>query len=217
METDAAQDRATKAGATPPAKPSGPDTLSGKELRNAAGSAPEQPDAEERTEVGAVEHAAAASPELLRKDVEAQQKAMKWFLSSEPSAGEVETKILKVNIGTDDKVDHIDWVIKAVPMDVMRRIRKQAQNTREAKKTGVVDEYRINLSVVAAGTVAPDISEATRQVSAAGGPGDPVEVLRIRFQRKPGYVAQISGEIMGLSGFDDEDVQESTAIEAAGN
>ena len=34
-------------------------------------------------------------------------------------------------------------------------------------------------------------------------------VLLKRFERKPGLIAQLAGQIMALSGFDDEDVRDA--------
>ena len=62
-------------------------------------------------------------------------------------------------------------------------------------------------AIVAAGTVEPDLQQIAAQM---GAPTIAAMLLR-RFSHKPGLIGQISGEIMGLSGFDDEDVAEVEA------
>lgn len=138
-----------------------------------------------------------------------KSSALDWFLNEDP-AGADETKKLELNFGTEEEPSWVDWVIKPVPMEVMRAIRRKAANTRLARTTGEVDEYRVNLEIVVEGTIDPDIREAARIFGEENrGPADPVDALRAKFQNKPGYIAQIAGKIMTLSGFNDEDVREA--------
>jgi hypothetical protein len=139
-----------------------------------------------------------------------KSSALNWFLNEDPRAADEETKHLELNFGTQDEPNYIDWTIKPVPMEVMRAVRRKAANTRLARTTGEVDEYRVNLEIVVEGTLDPDIRAAAQQLAEEGrGPGDPVDALRAKFQSKPGYIAQLAGQIMTLSGFNDEDVREA--------
>lgn len=136
--------------------------------------------------------------------------ALDWFLNEEPVAAEEEVEEVELNFGTQDEPRWVPWTIKPVPMETMRAVRRKAANTRAARQTGEVDEYRVNLEIVVEGTVDPDVKFAAAQLAAEGrGPGDPVEAMRAKFQSKPGYVAQLAGKIMTLSGFNDEDVREA--------
>lgn len=140
-------------------------------------------------------------------------RALAWFLSDEPVAPQTED--LELDFGTEDAPQIVPWTIQAVTMDVMRQIRKEAAETKTARKSGQVDESRVNLAVVVAGTVSPDIKQAAIELFQAGrGSGDPIQTLKERFEVKPGFIAQLAGRIMSLSGFDDEDVRE---VEAAKN
>jgi hypothetical protein len=163
---------------------------------------------EAESRAGAAAVAAARDDRKLR-DGEAAS-ALDWFLNEDPAAVGEETQTLELNFGTQENERMIPWTIKPVPMEVMRAIRKKAQNTRLARTTGESDEYKVNLEIVVEGTVDPDIKEATRILNEQGRfPGDPVDALRAKFQSKPGYIAQIAGRIMTLSGFNDEDVRDA--------
>lgn len=136
--------------------------------------------------------------------------ALDWFLNEDPSAAAEETELKELNFGTQDNPKWVPWTIKAVPMETMRSIRKKAQGTRLARTTGETDEYRVNLEIVVEGTVDPPIKEATATLNREGRfSGDPVDALRAKFQPKPGYIAQLAGAIMTLSGFNDEDVRDA--------
>lgn len=190
--------------------PSDPGTLSGQPLRDlgdgsAANVAP--------SPSGAVRASAqkVGSPSQ-------QSAALGWFLDTTPDEHAVETRTLQLNFGTSSDPKWVDWTIRPVGIDTMRAIRSRAAGSRAVRRTGNVDEYRVNLEVVVAGTADPDIKEATRILHAEGrAPNDPAEVLKQKFQAKPGFIAQIAGEIMTLSGFDEDDVKEAEAVAAAGN
>ena len=192
----------------------GAGTLSGKPLKDLD---EREGDGEASGEVngaGAVKRAATG-----RKLTDGEQAAaLDWLLQADPDPGEVETKVLQLNFGTSDKPMFVNWEIQPVGLDEMRRIRDRAKQSRAARRTGQVDETRMNLQVMVAGTKTPDVRRAAEIARDQGnGSGDAVEILRARFQSKPGYIAQISAEIMSLSGFDDDDVTEKDMVEAAGN
>lgn len=139
-----------------------------------------------------------------------RSSALDWFLNEDPRAAAEETQTKELNFGTQEDPRWVRWTIKPVPMEVMRAVRRKAANTRAARQTGEVDEYRVNLEIVVEGTVDPDIKAAAAQLAKENrGPADPVDAMRAKFASKPGYVAQLAGAIMTLSGFNDEDVRDA--------
>lgn len=156
----------------------------------------------------------AASKKPDKLDPAVQQSALDWFVSSEPIGGkDGGVTTVRLNVGTEDQPKWIDWKLRAIELDALRSIRKRAANTREARRTGSIDEFRVNLEIVASATVEPDL----RAAAEAMGSGDPVETLRQRFYNRPGYITQLAGKVLTASGFDEEDVQDTTQVAAAGN
>lgn len=131
-----------------------------------------------------------------------ENAAVEWFLSDEDPI----EKAIEFNVGTEDKPKWIPWTVQPVDMEVLRRIRKSAQNTRRGAEG--LDEVDANLKIVVAGTVNPDLKEMARQ---RGVPA-PEEALRLRFASKPGLLGQIAGEILSLSGYDAEDMRDPTTV-----
>jgi hypothetical protein len=139
---------------------------------------------------------------------EEQSSALQWFLSDEPDAGEVATRELELNVGSSDEPRWIAWVIRPIDESVIRAARREANGPRAQRRTGGEgDEARGQARIVVAGTVTPDLVAAAKQQNIP----DPAVAVRRRFSHKPGLLTQISGEIMSLSGFDDEDVREASA------
>ena len=184
------------------------ETLSGEPLRDLdSGEAPVTDSAE------AVK-AAADSKNPERLDPATQQSALDWFLSSEPIGGKGgDITVVRLNVGSEDDPRWIEWKLRPIELDALRAIRKRAANTREARRTGNIDEFRVNLEIVTAATVEPNLVEAAE----AMGSGDPVETLRARFYNRPGYITQLAGKVLTASGFDEEDVQDTAQVAAAGN
>jgi hypothetical protein len=188
------------------------DTLSGEPLKDLSGSSAPVDSAEG---VEAVKTVAAAKPAKANDvDASTQQNALDWFISSEPIGGaDGATTTVRLNVGTEGSPKWIDWKLRAIELDALRSIRKRAANTREARRTGNVDEFRVNLEIVAAATVEPDLRAAAEALQI----GDPAEALRQRFYNRPGYITQLAGKVLTASGFDEEDVQDATQVAAAGN
>lgn len=139
--------------------------------------------------------------------------ATEWFLTDDSE--ESFTHTIQINVGPPDKEMWIEWTIEAVDLDTLKRIRKAAQGGTKAEKrrnaaAGELDEVEANIRIVVEGTVAPDLRAIANEARLV----DPADVLRRKFRRKPGLLGQISGEIMSISGYDDEDVRE---VDAAGN
>lgn len=169
---------------------------------------------EEQTEVDLIREAAAGH-DMTRADVDA---ATEWFLSDEELPA---TRTIRINVGSADAQRWIPWTIRSVDSDVLRRIRTEGQNraarrARQATGLSEVDPQEANARIVVEGTVAPDLGEIVlKKLRDDQRPSDPAAarmiVLKHRFRHKPGLIDQIAGEIMSLSGYDEEDIQEATA------
>jgi hypothetical protein len=161
-------------------------------------------------ELAGAELITAAANDKKLSPVEAQD-ALEWFLSDEDQDF---TQELRLNVGSPSKPKWVSWEIKTVDLDTLRRIRRQSQAGSRAQRRGAqageIDEVEANLRIVLEGTHKPDLREIAKQK----GDVDPAETLKRRFSHKPGLIGQISGEIMSISGYDDEDVRE---VDAAGN
>jgi hypothetical protein len=152
----------------------------------------------------AARSASGRGEKLSQEEVE---DATEWFLSDE---SEDLTDDIQLNVGTRRKPKWITWVIRSVDLDELRRIRRQSRSqNRRARITGQADfdGDRANLQIVLRGTVAPDLHGAAKQMGLV----DPADALRKRFRAKPGLIDQIAGEIMSLSGYDEDDVREADA------
>lgn len=195
----------------------GQGTLSGKPLKDVGGGTGVE--AEPTAGAGAVkEMAETQKPDKVPAGT--QQSALDWFVSAEPLGGaDGDTTTVRLNVGGEDNPHFIDWTVKPIELDALRSIRKRANNSREARKTGNTDEFRVNLEIVTAATVEPNLAEAAAAMAAAGRlpNADPVEALRIRFNKRPGFITQLAGKILTASGFDEEDVQDKAQVQAAGN
>lgn len=139
--------------------------------------------------------------------------ATDWFLSDDTDLSF--THKIQINVGPPNKEIWIEWEIQAVDLDTLKKIRKSAQGGTKAEKrrnqaSGELDEVEANIRIVVEGTIAPDLKDIASKARLV----DPGDVLRRKFRHKPGLLGQISGEIMSISGYDDEDVRE---VEAAGN
>lgn len=162
---------------------------------------PDQPPMSGRDAVKHIEHdGATLSPENIAS-------ATDWFLSPEPEDDEQTTRTIEINVGT--RAPHwISWTVQSVDLDVLRKIRRESQGNRAARRAGAeMDEIEANMRIIVEGTVDPPLAE----IAASKGVREPVDVLRDRFKKKPGLLGQISAEIFDLSGYNDEDVREATA------
>lgn len=165
---------------------------------------------------------ARSGPELIRtaaerKGAESLSKqevvdATEWLLTDTPDDYTYE---FEINVGTPRVPKWTNWTIRPVDLDTLRRIRKAASGQtrsaqRRAQATGDLDEVEANVRIVVEGTVEPDLRQAASNLRVV----DPGDVLRRKFAHKPGLLGQIAGEIMGISGYDDEDIRE---VDAAKN
>lgn len=164
-----------------------------------------EPEDEDRPETG---------PELIDRAAKGKLKtqdeanaALDWFLSDDPSQEGELTRTIQINVGGDQE-RFIDWTIRAIDLDTLRRIRRTVAGTRAQRRSGgELDEVAANLSIVVEGTVNPNLVEAAKRLGIAS----PTTALKSRFRHKPGLIGQIAGEILSLSGYDEEDVREVAA------
>lgn len=176
------------------------------------------PEGDERPDIkSAAENEDASGRDLIRKaasseelDETEQTDALEWFLSDEE---DLVPEDIEINVGSRSRPNWIKWAIIPVDQDVLRNIRRQATAKQSGRRgraaDSEVDEGTASAKVVVAGTAHPDLKAAAKQKNFA----DPSDAVKERFQRKPGLIVQISGQIMDISGYDEEDVR--TEPEAA--
>lgn len=144
----------------------------------------------------------------------AAQDAMELFLGAEEV--EVEPTPLKLNLGTKQTPKYVEWHIVPIEDREITRIRNQArtQGTRAQRRRGEaeVDESLVARRIVAKATVKPDLAVLGKRIHMA----DPSDVIYAYFKKfgKTGLITQISGEVLSISGWDDDDIQEME-VEAA--
>jgi hypothetical protein len=131
--------------------------------------------------------------------------ALEWFMSEEPDEDETQTHEIELNVGVGNKEHWVTWIVRPIDSDELRRIQRQTANLR---RRGRQDDLAVdqlgNLKVIIAGSVEPDIQALADQQ------GKQAEAILLRrFVKKPGLIAQLAGQIMALSGFDDEDVRDA--------
>ena len=143
--------------------------------------------------------------------------ATDWLLSDTEDAEEIAVKTVELNVGTPEHRKVIEWTFRAISGDEMRVVQRRAQqgtsSRRRAMTQGETDNAYANLLVVTEATVHPDLRAAAQSKGIA----DPAEVVRHRFQRKPGLIDQLAAEIMLFSGYDEDDLQDAKEVRAAGN
>lgn len=137
--------------------------------------------------------------------------ALEYYFAAE---ADPETEIvptpLTLNLGTKDRPKKIRWEILPVPDTEITRIRRESvRGTRAQRRRGdaEVDENLVARKVVALGTVTPDLTALAGRMRVQ----DPTDALNAYFRKfgKTGLITQISGEILSISGWDDEDIQEA--------
>lgn len=162
-----------------------------------------------------------------------QQKALDWFLADEEDDI---TKTLRLNVGGPVDEDGsaidlrkppvwIDWIIRPVDLDEIKRIRRQSQDPKSRRQQrlrgpGETDDNQFNLGLVVTATIEPDLMEAAKQMKGpdgARGVADPRLAVKWRFRNKSGLIGQIVGEILDFSGFNDNDVQDAVEVTGGGN
>lgn len=169
----------------------------------------EEGDSSEDRPVGQVVRAAARGEKLAEDEV---HDALEFFLAQEGEEVEIEPKDLKLNVGTTANPKFIRWVIQPVDDAEIVQIRKRAtKGSKAARRRGdaEVDENLVARRIVVKGTIEPDIGELAKQLRLV----DPADALLTYFRKfgKTGLILQISGEILNISGYDEDDVSEMDA------
>jgi Phage XkdN-like tail assembly chaperone protein, TAC len=169
---------------------------------------PEPPNAEDRRLVERV----AQTEEKGDLPVEEQIEALDYLLAAFDREEAPITDRLRVNVGSPQHPKFINWEISSLPGSSIRKIREQAVSLRGMRRTGggslasqAEALFMANVRIVVEGTMTPNIREAAaaRQVA------DPGEFLQMALEYKQGLIDQIANEIINLSGFDDDDVQDA--------
>lgn len=175
----------------------------------------------------AVAEIAGASPEAdkdgkITPDAAAKvMDATEWLLGSFDRNTEV-THTLELNVGGPAEPVWINWTIRAIEGAELRRIRARAADSvtsassRKGRDGALKDTeaaFRANVDLIVAATVAPDLVQAAQRKGLA----DPGLIVEEAFSNKQGLVDQVAGEVMSLSGYDDEDVRDAVEQRAAGN
>lgn len=163
------------------------------------------------------------SPKAPELTDEEQQDATAWLLASfDSDEGDSAPPIqhLVVNVGSREAPKKIPWTVQAVPRDVIAKIRERAQNASDRRRTGATlgimadpdATFEGNLELVVEGTVEPDLRRVAKERNIAQ-----KEFLRQAFGYKGGLIDYLAGEVLDLSGYNDEAVEDAVVARAAGN
>ena len=146
---------------------------------------------------------------------DAVQTALEWLLSDDAVA---QTYRMEINVGLPSAEKWVEWEIRPMDREALKRIRREADTAnREAKRRGEqsIDATKQNLRIVAEATIDPDLAAAAARKGVMAGSSDPyagaTAVLAHRFALKMGLIDQIAGEVLKLSGYDEEDIREALA------
>lgn len=166
--------------------------------------------AEGMTPAAAVEVAGKVKdPDRTPVDGPVEDAALKWFLDDDET---VFTRDLTLNIGTDENPRKIPWTIQSLDADTIKRLNNESAGNRAQRRNGgVPDPDAASRRIVAAGTVHPNLKAIARQKGVTEHHTDPLAapmaVLEWRFRQKSGLIVQLANDIMGLSGYDEDDIQ----------
>lgn len=172
----------------------------------------DQPGADDTAPLKGHEAVAKAATSPGQMSEEERASALAWFLEDDADS-EPLTHTFSINVaGPDEEERLVDWTIRSLDMDTIDGIRTRARASSRAQRRagatgGDVNEMKAALGMVAAATVVPDLDEVRRAKNAV----NREEVLQHRFRAKPGLILQISGKVLELSGYDEEDVREAVA------
>lgn len=157
---------------------------------------------------------------------ETVQSATDWFLSDEHIAPDLFVHTIEVDVGPPQEARWITWKVRPLDTDEMTAIRRQAQQApnRQGRRLGArgeEDQAQFMRLVVVTASIDPDFHAVAQAKRIA----DPTLVLKERLAHKPGIVDLIAGEIITLSGYDDDAMRDEGAgtasikkqIRAAGN
>lgn len=181
----------------------------------------------------AVETVAEAEPDEAGKVVLSHRDAAdatEWLLASFRDEVGLQTHTLRLNVGSLGTPKWLEWQVSAVEREVIDRLRDEtlpSQNRAMRRQGAALTEkerqeaqWKLDVKLVVAGTIKPNIREAL--VQTAPGPGlphlaSPELFVEQAFRRNSGLVSQIAGAILTLSGYDEDNVSDVIEGAAAGN
>ncbi len=170
----------------------------------------------------------AASVPGAKLDAQVVMDASEWFTET---ADEDVSHPIKLNVGgpvdEDGNVVNdakppiwVTWVVAPLDLDTIKAIRKRSvSHARKGRRgaaggAGEFDDTLFNLGVVVEATIEPDLQSLAQRA----GHADPRNAVKERFRNKSGLIGQIVGEVLDLSGYNENDVQDGdAAVSAAGN
>jgi hypothetical protein len=165
---------------------------------------------------GDPDHPDAPPPPLSSEE---QADATAWLLSSFEGEEGPAVQHLVINVGSREAPKKIPWTVRGLQRDAIAKIREQAEGSRERRRganLGLLGDpeaaFRGNLRLVLLGTVEPDIKALAAQKNTP-----PEWFLRGAFAEKGGLIDYLAGEILALSGFDEDAVEDALVVRAAGN
>jgi hypothetical protein len=154
------------------------------------------------------------APADLSQEEEADATA--WLLSSFEGDEDAPVQHLRLNVGSREEPKKIAWTVQAIPRESVNRIRQASEGNRQQRRSGAfgLDQdpesiYTGNLRIIVEGTVDPDVKAASASVGVP-----PPEFLRQAFGHKGGLVDYVAGEILALSGFDPDSVEDAEVAQA---
>lgn len=138
-----------------------------------------------------------------------EDAALQWFLDDEDPEF---TRTMELNVGTDASPRWITWTIKALDADEIRKLNRESEGNRSARRAGGErDPDEASRRIVAAATIDPDLVEVAKrrgvQLSHTDKLHGPMQILAWRFRGKSGLIVQLANDVMGLSGYDEEDIR----------
>lgn len=138
--------------------------------------------------------------------------ATDWFLSSEEE--EDGWKDFDLNVSNGDVKKWVRFRVQASTRERIDQIRDQ--NTMTVLDAKGVEEKKpdgpaISLRTAVEGLVRPDLSKPEARRVRGQDYMDPADALAARFAHKPGLIDQIAGQVIAVTGYDDEDMREVAA------
>lgn len=160
----------------------------------------------------------AAEGRTPRREDDARMQSAADFLLGAFNAPKQITHTLRVNVGgVGGKAEFIEWTIKALPGELVRKIREDAEAlVRRAGATGAgatSASFQAAVRYVIEASTNPDVKGLAKQQGIA----NPADFLEEALHNKQGLIEQISGQVLALSGYDNDDVQDALEVRASGN
>lgn len=141
------------------------------------------------------------------------KKDMKYFLGKDPEQAFKEVEVEGIELFKDEEGKIVPWVMRAVPMKRIEKIR-ELNTTRKKKKGGKVetayDEKRILEQVAVESIVFPDFKD--KEFLDSYSEIDPVSLFE-KLLSHPKYYAKIISSVNEINGFG-EDNEEDEIKEA---